>query len=132
MGDRLTGLSVLIVEDDDDSRELLAILFEDLGAVVQGAESVAAALAALTGFRPDAIVTDLTLPDGGGYELLARVRQDPTLADVPAIAMTGHTDAGSRAQATEAGFQGFVTKPYDVLALAEAVSQAARRGVARD
>lgn len=125
---RLDGLSLLLVEDDEDSRDLLAMLFEDQGARVATADSIAGAIATLSDLTPDAILTDLTLPDGGGIELVTRLREDPKTARIPAIAVTGRTDSETRARAAEAGFQGFVTKPYDVSALAEEVLKAARTG----
>jgi CheY-like chemotaxis protein len=122
-------LHVLIVEDDRDARELLAEYLRSCGASVRTAASTAAALAALQRRgRPDVIISDISLPDEDGYALLARIRQMSRVADVPAIALSGHrADAEERARAGRAGFQAYLEKPVDLEKLSQAHPRAGAR-----
>jgi CheY-like chemotaxis protein len=112
----LSGLRVLIVEDHEDSRELLRFLLESCGSTVEVAGSGEEALRVLgsTATLPDIIVTDLALPDHTGFWLLEQVRNQHAAAASPAmIAVTGHVNAVVRDDVLEAGFRGYITKPIE-------------------
>ena len=118
----LTGLAVLLVDDDEDTRELLAMVLDGHGATVRSVRSAADARDAIQERAPDILLTDINLPDEDGFALVAGLRANAATRDLPAIALTGHSDEGSRVRAVEAGFQKFITKPFDVLALTSAVA----------
>ena len=120
----LAGLRVLLVDDDSDSRDLVHFVLAGKGAEVRSAGSVAEALATLRDFRADAVVTDVAMPGGDGYELLSALRGlKDTLGDVPAFAFTAHASKHDRQRALAAGFEGYVSKPVDPFELVEMVSK---------
>jgi len=113
---RLDGVRLLVVDDDDDSRDLIGYMLEGQGATVACASSAAEALGLLAESRPDVLVSDIGMPDVNGYSLIRRVRRLPGERGgrTPAIALTAYarTEDGERAFA--AGFQAHVTKPVDL------------------
>ncbi|MEG4069582.1 response regulator [Microcoleus sp. Pol11C2] len=112
----LANLQLLVVDDDDDTREFLIALLEDEGAIVRSAASVAGALAALESYWPDLLLSDIGMPQADGYELIARVREMELLrgGKMPAIALTAYAREEERQQALEAGFQMHLSKPVDI------------------
>ena len=112
---RLDGVHILLVEDDADGRELLALLFQAAGARVVATGSVAEAVQALDRARPHVIVSDIGMPHEDGYALLrqVRARDAGAAAPVPAIALTGYVRPEDRARILAAGFQTHVRKPVD-------------------
>ncbi|MCC7243767.1 MAG: PAS domain-containing protein [Acidobacteria bacterium] len=111
----LSGLRVLIVEDEADARELMHWFLADAGADPIVASSVNEALAALhDGLVPDVIVSDIGMPDRDGYDFMARVRRLPgPAAAVPAAALTAMARGEDRERAFAAGFQSHLPKPVD-------------------
>lgn len=118
----LAGIDVLVVEDDEDGRELLELLLERQGARVRGADGLAGALEALDVFAPHVVVTDLSLPDGTGFELVEALRARGGHAETPVIAATGHGDPDVRRRAAEAGFALCLTKPFDASTVVDGVA----------
>ena len=112
-GKPLAGVSVLVVDDDEDARNLLEFVLERAGAVVVTVSSAAEAVQALRERRPDALLADIEMPGEDGYSLMARVRALP--ADeggaVPAAALTAYAGAQDRLRALQAGYQHHVAKP---------------------
>jgi CheY-like chemotaxis protein len=115
MSEALTGISILVVEDDDDTRDLLKVLLETQGALVNATASVMEALQAYDQSRPDVIVADIGMPDYNGYTLIGRVRaRDREKGKiVPAIALTAFTTAIDRDTVLSAGFQVHMPKPFE-------------------
>jgi CheY-like chemotaxis protein len=128
----LTGMRILVVEDDPDALELLAMLLEQSGAEVATADTAAAAMAELDRSVPDVILCDITMPDQDGYEFIRAVRQRPRERGgaVPAAALTAHARAEDRRASLAAGFQGHLTKPVDPSDLARFLAAMARPGAA--
>ncbi len=125
----LAGLSVLVVDDDRDARELLSRVLEHFGAEVQLAASAAEGLQVLRSARPDVLVSDIGMPDVDGYELIRRVRDlEDGVARTPAIALTAFARAEDRERALEAGYQVHVAKPVDPGRLVAAVASLAAAG----
>jgi CheY-like chemotaxis protein len=120
----LGALDVLLVEDDDDSREALGIALEEGGARVRLAESVRAALAAYNARPPDVLVSDIGLPGEDGYALIRaiREREDGTSRRTLAIAMTGFASRHDHETALRAGFDDHVGKPVEPETLLERLS----------
>lgn len=119
----LSGLRVLVVEDDADARELVAAILEDAGATVEAAESAAAGFDAMKSFRPQLLVSDISMPDEDGYSLIRRVRALGVTGggDIPSIALTAHTRLEDRARALRAGFTLHMGKPVRPVDLVAAV-----------
>ena len=106
------GVRVLVVEDDPASRELVAALFGDRGAIVESAASVEEALERLPLFEPELLVSDVAMPVRDGFDLLRTVREMGYDAGrLPAIALTAFAGSSDRDAATEAGFQRHLAKP---------------------
>lgn len=113
----LSGLAVLVVEDQADSRELLEMFLVGQGAEVRVAGSAAEARTVLDSFRADVVVTDVTLPGEDGFAFVQSLRSDPATRHIAAIAVTGHSGDDARKRALDAGFQTFLAKPFDVFEL---------------
>jgi PAS domain S-box-containing protein len=120
--DRLAGVRILLVEDDEATRTLLDTVLRSFGAEVVAASSAAEACLALPSFPADVLITDIELPGADGVELLRSLRGGDARA-FPAIAVTGYADDASRRRILDAGFEGFVAKPLDPLALAETIER---------
>lgn len=112
----LNDLNILVVEDDNDTRELLRIFLEGQGAKVRTASSVAEALVAYDEARPHVLVADIGMPEYNGYTLIGRVRardRERGNSIVPAIALTAYATAIDRDTVLTAGFQVHMPKPFD-------------------
>ncbi|HDR9318918.1 CheR family methyltransferase [Burkholderia vietnamiensis] len=109
----ITGLRVLLVEDDSETALSLRLLLELAGAKVVAAESGAAALELLLDEPVDAIVSDIGLPDMDGYELIRRIKTDPRWAGVKSVALTGRSRNEDVQTAADAGFDTHLAKPLD-------------------
>jgi signal transduction histidine kinase/CheY-like chemotaxis protein len=115
-GLRLDGIHVVLVEDDTDGREVLALLLELAGAKVAPFESVREALKAIDALRPDVIVSDIGMPDEDGFTLIRRLRAREAErggSTVPAIALTGYVGSEDRTRMLAAGFQAHLRKPVE-------------------
>jgi signal transduction histidine kinase/ActR/RegA family two-component response regulator len=130
----LTGLCVLVVEDEADSRELLAEALTTCGAHVVVAASCDEAMALIQQSTaedlPHVMLSDIGMAKDDGFELIRRVR---ALAPerggrIPAVAVTGYAGPDDRQRALAAGFHSHLPKPIDPLAVAAAVARAARHG----
>ena len=126
---RLTGVRVLVVDDEPDARALVKRLLEDRGAVVRVAASVAEALELLLAEPPDMLVSDIGMPGEDGYALITRVRALSAEAGgtVPAIALTAYARAEDRMKIILAGFQMHVSKPVEPAELLTMVASLAGR-----
>ena len=119
----LRELSVLLVEDDPDGRELLGLLLERRGAVVRAADSAAQALQLLGETRFDVMISDIGLPGTDGYALIRQIRsRGLSSRDLPAVALTAFARAEDRRLALSAGFQSHVSKPVDASELSTVIA----------
>jgi PAS domain S-box-containing protein len=125
----LGGVRVLIVDDSEDSRRLLAHIVEESDASVETAGSAAEAMQRLRTHRYDVIVSDVGMPGRDGYELMRWVRALPADAGgrTPALALTGFARPEDRRLALLSGFQIHLTKPVDPAELLAAIASAAGR-----
>ena len=112
---------VLVVEDNDDSREMLQLLLESAGHLVETSADGPSGLARLQAFKPDVALIDVGLPGLDGYALARLVRAQPETSSVRLVALTGYGQAEDRARALAAGFDRHVTKPVDPFLLEELV-----------
>lgn len=114
----LNGIKVLVVEDDQDSREVLQLFLEQSGAEVESAESAAAAWKMLTDSDhhvPDIIVSDLAMPVEDGYSFISKVRHlnREEINEIPAMALSAFASNENKQKAYECGFQLYHTKPFE-------------------
>ena len=121
----LTGTTVLVADDDADKLDDLAFLIASEGATVRTARNAREALDVLRTWMPDVMLLDVSMPDMDGCELLAVIRREPTLREVPAVAVTGFSLARDRRRCVEAGFAGHMTKPFDLEALLRLIARLA-------
>ncbi len=106
-----TSRNILIVEDNEDAREMLRVMLDVAGHQVRDAGNAADALRMAAGEVPDVMILDIGLPDMDGYELAARVRESAWGEGVLLIALTGYGQAEDKRRALEAGFDAHATKP---------------------
>jgi CheY-like chemotaxis protein/anti-sigma regulatory factor (Ser/Thr protein kinase) len=125
---RLDNLRILVVDDDDDGRTLTSLVLTQAGARVKAVASVREALQMFEEEPPDALVSDIGLPDDDGYGLIRRIRQHE--ADhggfLPAVALTGYARVEDRARILAAGFQAHVPKPVDPVELTAVIATVTR------
>jgi CheY-like chemotaxis protein len=117
--DRIDGLTVLVVDDEPDTRELLRQGLEYCGATVRVAASAAEALSALGNEVPDVLISDIGMPGVDGYDLIRQIRtlQTEQGRRVAAIALTAYTRVEDRLQALRAGYDMHVPKPVELTEL---------------
>jgi len=113
--DALQGISVLVVDDDDDARSLLKVLLGAAGADVATAADVPSAVAALSERVPNVLLSDVGMPGEDGYALIRHVRShaDPAVKRLGAVAITGLARTQDRIGLLRAGFQAHVCKPIE-------------------
>ncbi len=111
------ALRVLVVDDHEDVALGASLLLEMLGCESELATNAEAALEKACAFDPDLMLIDLAMPHFDGYELASRFRDAPSFADKPMIAISGFVDSDHRERALEAGFDGFVSKPFTAFEL---------------
>jgi len=123
----LERITVLVVDDDPASREVIAAYLESRRAQVTTADSAASALDRIAASPVDVLVADIAMPGEDGYSLVRRLRTMPgPPASIPAIALTAFARAEDRQQALRAGFQLHLAKPIDAQALVSAVASLGR------
>jgi len=112
----LRGIRILLVEDDQDSRELIAMYLEGRGATVAAASSAQEALAAFEPGRFDLVVSDIAMPGKSGYDLIRELRTLPPDIGgrVPAVALTAYAAPEDVKKALDAGFDAHMAKPVEM------------------
>lgn len=119
----ISHLTVLVVDDEPDSIEVVTEVLEFYGAIVHYAYDGEQALAVLSRVKPNLILSDLSMPKIDGWGLLSAIRTDPALAEVPVIALTAHAMTGDRERGLAAGFTSYLTKPLSPLTLVSDILQ---------
>jgi CheY-like chemotaxis protein len=128
----LTGVRVLVVDDEPDAREMMACALSNCGTTVLTAGSSQEALDALSHTSVDVLLADIGMPVEDGYTLIRKIRSLPSArsASIPAAAVTAYAREDQRQQALAAGFQLHLAKPVDPPQLARAVATLLRHDVA--
>jgi CheY-like chemotaxis protein len=123
---------VLIVDDNQDAANSMAMLVEAVGGTAKTAYDAASGLNALGEFRPDVVVLDIGMPGIDGYEMCQRIRLRPADRHIVVIALTGWGHPQDKQRALDAGFDAHLTKPVDPAAFQEllAVSRTGERQTA--
>jgi CheY-like chemotaxis protein len=123
---RLSNIAILVVEDDEDARDLLVTVLTQQGAKVAQAGNATEALQTVAQSTPDVLLSDIGLPGEDGYELIRAIRSRGHSADtLPAIALTAYSRREDQRLALQAGFQAHVAKPVEPAILVAAVADAA-------
>jgi PAS domain S-box-containing protein len=119
----LSGLKILVVDDDADMREFLPFMLELYGATVTSVASAIAALTALSQFQPNLLISDIGMPEMDGYMLMRQIRSlEPEQGGtIPAIALTAYAGEMDYQQAIAVGFQQHISKPVDPEELIKAI-----------
>jgi PAS domain S-box-containing protein len=113
------GLKILVVDDNQDGADTMAMVLQTLGATASVAYDGPSAIAAVRSERPDLVLLDLGMPAMDGYEVAAQIRADPVHRQVRLIALTGFGSEEERRRCREAGFDDHCTKPCDPQRLRE-------------
>ena len=113
------SLRILVVEDNVDAAETLTILLETSGHKVRTANDGLAALQAALEYRPHVVLLDIGLPGMDGFSVARQLREQPTLANIVLVAMTGYGEVVARQKSSEAGFNHHLVKPADFRKLQE-------------
>jgi two-component system cell cycle response regulator DivK len=103
---------ILVVEDQEDNRQILRDLLASAELDVIEAWDGEAALTVAASERPDLILMDIQLPGIDGYEATRRIKADPALSAIPIIAVTSYALSGDEDKARDAGCDAYVAKPY--------------------
>ena len=111
----LAGVTILLVDDEEDAREALRLILQQNGMVVTTAASAREAYEILERLEPDMLLSDIAMPGEDGLSLIRRVRMRPLDrgGQVPAIALSAYAGAEDRRRALLAGFQRHIAKPVD-------------------
>ena len=120
---RLSGVRILIVDDEADAREMLHIMLVQFGIEVKTSSSAQEALEILELWKPDILISDVGMPDEDGYSLIQQVREleRERGGQTPAIALTGYSRAEDRSQLLAAGYQVHLSKPVELASLLDAI-----------
>lgn len=122
MEEEALSTSLLIVDDEQDLREVLAEYFKDLGATVHEAASGNQAWSVLETQSINVIITDMRMPDGSGQDFIKKIHQAPKFRDIPIIILSGYTDFGA-AELQKFGVSEFISKPASLKKIKEAVEK---------
>ncbi len=126
--DVLSGLKVLTVDDQQDTRELIMLALGRYGAEVRASDSASMALKMIADWKPDVVVSDIGLPEMDGYDFMRRLREIEGDGErIPAIAVTGYAGALDESKALNAGYALHLSKPIELNELAKAIARVSRR-----
>jgi signal transduction histidine kinase/CheY-like chemotaxis protein len=125
----LSGVNVLIVDDDSDNLKLMTTALTRRQATVTAVSSAGEAIKAIRQRRPDVLVSDIAMPDEDGYGLIQKVRllEEGEDESIPAVAITAYAKEEDREKALSSGFQIYLAKPVELTELISVVARAARR-----
>ncbi len=112
---------ILIVEDNDDSRELVVKVLKNRGYLTIEAADGEAALEKAISEKPDLILMDISIPKMDGYQVTEKLKSMDEFGEVPIVALTAHAMKGDREKVIAAGFEGYISKPINVRELPDQV-----------
>jgi len=122
-GGAVMNKTILVVEDQEDNRQILRDLLASSGFLMIEAHDGEQALAMARSQRPDLILMDIQLPVVDGYEATRSIKRDPELKHIPVIAVTSYALSGDEERAREAGCDAYVAKPYSTRHLLAKIGQ---------
>ncbi len=106
--------SILLVEDNPESRYLFGFILRRTGAEVLEAGNGREALEAVRNTVPDLIIMDIQMPEMDGYETVGHMRQDPRLSSTPIVGLSAYAMTSDREKALQSGFNGYIEKPIEI------------------
>ncbi|HYA11864.1 MAG TPA: response regulator [Thermodesulfovibrionales bacterium] len=112
---------ILIVDDNQDSRELVVKVLKNKGYEIVEATDGEEAIEKAVGERPDLILLDISIPKLDGYEVTRRLKSREEFKGTPIVALTAHAMKGDRAKVLEAGCEGYISKPINIRELPDQV-----------
>jgi two-component system cell cycle response regulator DivK len=112
---------ILIVEDNEDSRELVAKVLKNKGYMIVEAVDGEEAIEKVVAEKPDLVLLDISIPKLDGYEVAKRLKSMEDVKDIPIVAVTAHAMKGDREKVIAAGFEGYISKPVNVRELPDQV-----------
>ena len=124
----LSGLRVLVVDDEAETRATLRVLLEQFGARPTVVATAGEAFTMVRQSPPDVLLSDIAMPGEDGYTLIRRIRTSMDADHLPAAALSARVDNEAKAHAADAGFQEYLTKPIDPTRLAQALARLVHRG----
>ncbi len=124
----MAGELILVIDDNPQNLRLARMVLRSAGYAVVTAVDAGTAQAVLASARPALIVMDIQLPDVDGLELTRRLKADPERRAIPVLALSAYAMKGDAEKATDAGCDGYLTKPIDADALPDAVAELIARG----
>lgn len=107
----LENWRIVVVDDEEDSLEVARYILDFYGAEVHTATNGHQALETIRKLRPKFVISDLSMPQMDGWELLRELKNDISTREIPVIALTAHAMVGDRERAIAAGFHNYLTKP---------------------
>jgi PAS domain S-box-containing protein len=120
----LAGLHLVVLDDDEGIREILGLILEGSGARVSTATTVAEAIKTVNTDRPDAVISDISMPEEDGYDLMRQLRElDHHVPPIPVLALTAHARLEEQHRTLSAGFHAHLTKPVDMKELVAVVAK---------
>jgi len=128
--DLLTGLRILTVDDQQDTRELITLALARYGAEVKASDSASRALQLIKDWKPHVVVSDIGLPGMDGYDFMRQLRGLEADGErIPAIAVTGYAGAIDESKALDAGYEVHLSKPIELNKLVSVIAKLSRRSV---
>ena len=119
----MAGDQILVVEDNEKNMKLFRDVLQATGYRTLEATAGARAVELATEHRPDVVLMDIQLPDIDGVDVLGRLRADDRTASIPVLALTAQAMQGDRERFLAAGFDGYVSKPVNIVELIDTVKQ---------
>ena len=120
---------ILIVEDNRDVRRVLNLSLSRLGYEILEADTGGSGIALTLSGSPDLVLIDLSLPDVSGLEIAKAIKQNPRTAEIPLVAVSGHSEQELRAKALEAGMTAYLRKPIDAQRLVNVIEKLTLRSL---
>lgn len=114
-------LKLLVADDSANIQKIVGLAFSDEDAMVESVSDGGIALDIVRDFRPDVVLVDVFMPGCSGYEICARIKEDPELADTAVVLLTGTLEPFDESEATRAKCNGVLTKPFDISDLLQTV-----------
>jgi two-component system, cell cycle response regulator DivK len=124
----MAGERVLIVEDNEKNTKLFRDVLQATGYVTLEAATGEDAIELAVAHAPALVLMDVQLPGIDGVETLSRLRADARTASIPVVALTAQAMGGDRERFLDAGFDGYLSKPIDIVELIQAVRECCDRG----
>jgi two-component system cell cycle response regulator DivK len=119
----MTGPKILLVEDNEKNMKLFRDVLQAAGYDTVEATTGGRAVELAIEHSPDLVLMDVQLPEIDGVEALGRLREDKRTASIPVLALTAQAMQGDRERFLAVGFDGYVSKPVDIVALVETVHE---------